>query len=189
MVRLIKCVLFGIARIFSQGKEYEFSKIRLLSNRQRTTGIYLSESSTLELLNDKVVLHPDEYKLIFGKTLTIHNKLCSKRGYIQIRSNSKKKIYREFYSGHSFKLPKDTVGLTILSLQQLGFKRDAGEKVTLKGFTNLNLLIAFRYYWFHTISHIRVAFKLGVLSVCLGLISIILTMFPSMGHDLIQWIF
>jgi hypothetical protein len=124
-------------------------------------------------INESVYLHSSNYSKIFGTTLS--NKLGI-RGVVRIvnidTNGEKNTIYRSFASKGIKDLGNDTIGLSFSSCRYLG----------IEDFENANFILKkgnkLFFYWQHPLHEIRIAFKIGILSVFLGLISILISILP-----------
>ena len=120
-----------------------------------------------------VYLHSSNYSKIFGTTLS--NRL-GKRGVVKIlyidTNGEKNSIHRSFATRGIKDLGNETIGLSFSSCQYLGIEDFESANFTLKKGNKL------LFYWNHPLHEIRIAFKLGILSVFLGLISILISILP-----------
>ena len=124
-------------------------------------------------INESVYLHSSNYSKIFGTTLS--NRL-GKRGVVKIlyidTNGEKNSIHRSFATRGIKDLGNETIGLSFSSCQYLGIEDFESANFTLKKGNKL------LFYWNHPLHEIRLAFKLGILSVFLGFISILISILP-----------
>jgi len=129
-----------------------------------------------EFFEDKICLENTTYEEIFGKKFSEQSYKPYKRGIVKVsflQTNGSKEIIRAlFYSGNSFGILKDEVGIFPPLLYSV---------------TNFNCTIKvskgskFLFIWNHPNHMVRLGFRyafvLGGLSVFLGLISLYTTIF------------
>lgn len=116
--------------------------------------------------NDKVSLHSSYYNKIFGKKFHSDGYLPWKRGIVKIIFGTR--IINRMFWGENIK--GDEIGLSNQSkiLLELTNETDEYEFTLCKG-------SKFFFYWQHPLHYVRVSFKLGMLSVILGVIGVVLT--------------
>ena len=121
----------------------------------------------IDEFEDKILLRSEEHEEIFGKKFTEKKNKPWKRKIVKIIYN--KRLIRRMYRGENTLL-KDEFGLTPLSIYELGLGND-NNNIDI-GFSRGNKIL---FYCNHPKHYVRVAFKLGVLSIILGIISIAVT--------------
>jgi hypothetical protein len=124
-------------------------------------------------IHESVYLHSSNYSKIFGSTLGTNLQM---RGVVKIvyidKNKRRKSIYRLFASKGIKDLRDQTIGLSHLSCQYLGIGDEEPANLILKKGSKL------LFYWYHPLHEVRIAYKLGALSLLLGLISILISMVP-----------
>ena len=147
---------------------------RIVTSGIRSSELYvnLKEWEDIIFFDDKIMLENSMYKEIFGREYKSNDYSPSKRGIVKIKVKCEKPcIYRMFYSGNSHKLNKKEIALSMLSLQQLGIDLNNKNNDLIK--IILSKGSKHKFYWRHPQHYVRVAYKLALLSLALGLISII----------------
>lgn len=134
--------------------------------------IFSCDKEELQEYKDKVVLENSKYKDIFGINFGSLSYLPWKRGIIKIEYNNKC-VYRMFASGNSKGINKTSIGLTLESLNLLGINLNNLNPDNLKISKGSKTL----FYWNHPKHNVRVAYKLGFVSVVCGIISLIPNLF------------
>ena len=147
---------------------------RIVTNKIKSSelNINLREWEDIIFFDDKIMLENSWYKEIFGRKYKSDNYYPSKRGIVKIKVKCEKPcIFRMFYSGNSHTLNNEEIALTTLSLQQLGIDLNNKNKDFIK--IILSKGSKHKFYYCHPQHYVRVAYKLALLSLVLGLISII----------------
>lgn len=125
------------------------------------------EMKNSEIYQDKVMLENNNYEKIFGHKFKKQNNLPWKKGIVKLKVNGKV-IRRMFASGNKFGIRNDEAGFTGQSMSILGLKIDKESaeeyEVTLSRGSKLF------FFWQHPLHEVRVAFKLGIVSLALGLL-------------------
>ncbi|MBN2864150.1 MAG: hypothetical protein JXN62_13365 [Bacteroidales bacterium] len=121
-----------------------------------------------DFFDDKVQLENDHYQSIFGKTYKESGYFPWKRGIVKI-NYSGKVIRRLFYSGNSNNINKNSLGLSILSLQILDVQPNTNCEIELSKGNR------FLFMWQHPNHLARIGFKYTVI---LGFLSLTLAVLP-----------
>ncbi|MBP5323002.1 MAG: hypothetical protein J6Y84_04325 [Bacteroidaceae bacterium] len=156
----------------SRGKKNEIGKKRKL--------FYYAEDVASHI--DCVFISEDDYKEIFGKERKDMNRSKKALSVIKVsyKANGiKRSVHRRFDTVSAFNTyEKKYAALSHTTLQELTMDdpdKLRGEIVELsKGNT-------FKYYWRNPIAATRSSFRLGFISICLGALSLGITLFPDRG--------
>jgi hypothetical protein len=157
-------------------KKYTTVVIHYSANQMQNTAHcrYVTESSYIEDNQDVVWFNNTQYVEIFKnkRSLDHNNKLLA-----IIRLKYKDRVIRRRYRyDHTLHLTNEQVGLTSESVRILFDDLNASkELVTVsKG----NIWDVFMYYWSHPFHATRISFKVGILSIILGSVSLIIALLP-----------
>ncbi len=124
----------------------------------------------IETFDERVYLFNGMYEDIFGIKFQEQNQLPSKRGVVKLNiTGTERKIYRLFSGGN--RVNKDEIGLSRTSMQILGI--DDNQKydfILSKG-------CKFQFMWNHPNHSTRIAFRLAIWAVFIGLLSVGLTLY------------
>lgn len=146
----------------------KISKLRIIitdSNNSPFNFIELDKFDN-EFYDDKVVLYSKNYEKIFGKMLKESNYKPWKKGIVKIINKDKNvKLFRIFFGAP---LNKDEFGLNLYNKHLLSLESDENLNVEFKKSGRLP------FYWNHPNHSVRSAFKLGIVSVIISIISLFL---------------
>lgn len=109
------------------------------------------------------------YKDIFKKKKQDVSQSEQRLSVVKI-CRGKRKIYRKYVAKSPKGLTKDYIVLSLNACQQLGIKRyDINKEVTVvKSYW-------FPYYWYHSNSATRISFRVGLISMFIGLLGVVLS--------------
>lgn len=164
-------------------KKVKTYKVSVASNSSKNYSekgydtLQLSESASN--YNDTVFMRTTEYEAIFGKKKSKSSVRKKRLSVVKIVSDSGDVVYRRYYGSSA--LPKENIGLSPNSIMMLS---DSGLTPFKKGQPSQVVSVSkgnyFMYYWTHSFHATRISFKFGMLSVILGIISIILSIALSL---------
>lgn len=139
------------------------------NNSMENEILYLNSISSLPEADGDAILNSSAYQEIFHKTRNRSNKMKKRLAVVKITANGES-IHRSYRAESAKDFNSNYVGLTPSSLRLLNDKdgKDPEEVAVSKG-------SYFVFYWSHPDKAIRVSFKLGLLGVLLGLISVAIT--------------
>jgi len=127
---------------------------------------------SLETIDERVFLENHHYKNIFGKTYSDEEYLPSKRGIVKISLNNRK-IYRIFSSANSKSFNNDMIGLSIISLQQLGIGNEQEKNIKLSKGNRVCFMFN------HPNHSIRIAYKISLFAIAFSLMITVLSLYIS----------
>jgi hypothetical protein len=131
-------------------------------------------------MNDKVLLENSLYEDIFGSTFDSQGSRPWKRGVVEL-SVGDRTIRRLFAGGNSHRVEAGHIGVTAQTVAELGLG-DICEKEVRREF-HISKGGRFAFYWNHPSHVVRASYKLGLLSVTLGLIAL-----PGSIKALCDWV-
>lgn len=155
-------------------------KIISLKEVERKQGyefIIVDNEEKLKEYQDKVLLENSMYEKLFGKPFVEFGFAPWKRKIVKIEFKGRK-IYRMFVGGNAKGVKDKELGLTLGSVYLL-FLNDADWKDSEK--IKPDKGSKFLFYWNHPKHNVRVAFKLGFISVVLGIIGFIGAIFTGLS--------
>lgn len=143
--------------------------LKKLDDKPEQGFIIVENQEELKEYQDKVLLEKNMYGSLFKKKFIEYSNKPWKRKIVKIEFKGRK-IYRMFIGGNSKGIGLNELGLTLHSCYLLFFNDDDWkESEKLK----INKGSKFMFYWNQPNHYIRVAFKLGFISVILGIIGFI----------------
>lgn len=128
--------------------------------------VIVRDREIYETLHDKILLENSVYKKIFGKQIAPEAHRPWKRGIVRIKASGKS-IFRLFNGGNMFKIKATEAG--IMSSDYHGLELKKGSEIEISRGSRL------LFYWNHPNHLNRSAFKLGLVSLFLGLVSLVIT--------------
>lgn len=131
-----------------------------------------------DFFEDKIILNNVEYGILFSKRLKDTAKTFHGRGIIGIKT-AESTHYKLFYGGNL--ISKNKIGLSPRSYNRILSEKNFDGNILLSGHPDYSPKAFFGLYWNHPIDATRIAFKLGLISLVLGVISILLTIYSMIG--------
>lgn len=143
--------------------------------KKKLTLVIMPDKQNLHLsyesFDERVYLVNTFYSTLFGLKFKDQGNLPSKRGVIKISIvGSNRKIYRLFAGGN--KVSGSEIGLTGFSMQILGVEANNNHEFII---TKASW---FRFMWNHPMHSTRIAYRISIWAILVGLLSIILTIIP-----------
>lgn len=151
---------------------YKIKYITKTQTPNNKNNIILVEES-LEELEDKVILNSSYYEKLFNKKLSDSNYKPWKRKIVKIQ-NGGIVVYRMFKGHGLYSITNNEIGLTWSSINILANDKKSESEITLP--IKLSVGSKCLFYWQHPQHSVRVAYKLGILSFAIGILSLILTL-------------
>jgi len=127
--------------------------------------LLLSNIANTNELDDSILLYNRWYRRIFGKNKKNSSDSKKRISIVKIKADTGKTIYREYKAS---RIKKDTAALTMKSITLLSDKD--GNKPTRLTLSKGSWMC---YYINHPDKAIRLSFRMGAISIALGLISIV----------------
>lgn len=149
-------------------------KIRLITSAGDGDNIAIPEGYSSDFFEDKVILYNKRYKAIFKTKMSDVENAYHGRGIIEIRT-SKGTFYKLFFGGNL--VSTDEIGLSPRSFYRVIGTKDYSGKIEIIGHPNYSPKAFLGLYWNHPVDYMRISFKLGLISLLLGALSLVETIY------------